>query len=78
MGHKKKWSELSGGQRFGVLVLGVAQLALTVSAYRDLSQRDEDEIEGTKLAWGVAILVNWIGPITYYLKGRKNLGLNAS
>ncbi|GAA4839485.1 hypothetical protein GCM10023221_16360 [Luteimicrobium xylanilyticum] len=76
MARKKSWSELSGGKKFLVLVFSLAQIALTVAGYRDLAKRSDDEIEGSKLAWGVAMLANWVGPLAYFAKGRKGLGLN--
>jgi hypothetical protein len=76
MGRKKRWKDLSGKQRAALLVVGLGQLSLTVAGFRDLARRPADEVDGPKLAWGVAMLVNWIGPITYFAKGRKGLGLN--
>jgi hypothetical protein len=77
MGRKKSWSELSGGKRTSIVVASLVQIALTVAGYRDLAKRPADEVEGPKLAWGVAMLVNWVGPLAYFAKGRKGLGLNA-
>ncbi|MGC5165579.1 PLD nuclease N-terminal domain-containing protein [Luteimicrobium sp. DT211] len=76
MARKQSWSELSGGKKVLVVVVSLAQLALTVAGYRDLAKRSADEVEGSKLAWGVAMLANWVGPIAYFAKGRKGLGLN--
>ncbi len=53
------------------MVLGLAQVTLTATAYRDLARRPADQVEGPKLAWGLAILVNWVGPIAYLAKGRR-------
>ena len=76
MARKQSWSELSGGKKALVVVVSLAQIALTVAGYRDLAKRSADEVEGSKLAWGVAMLANWVGPIAYFAKGRKGLGLN--
>jgi hypothetical protein len=76
MARKKTWSELSGGKKALVVVVSLAQISLTVAGYRDLARRSADEVEGSKLAWGVAMLANWVGPIAYFAKGRKGLGLN--
>ena len=67
---KKRWSELSGRRRAGVVVVAAAQLALTAAAYRDLVKRPADEVNGPKAAWALAIAVNWVGPLTYFAKGR--------
>ncbi|NYD86104.1 PLD nuclease N-terminal domain-containing protein [Cellulomonas oligotrophica] len=66
----QRWDELSTGRRVGVVVVSAAQIALTVAAYRDLVKRPAEQVHGPKLAWGVALLVNWVGPITYFAKGR--------
>lgn len=71
MGHSKHWKDLSGGRKLFVALVTTAQLALTVAAYKDLIQRPEKEVEGPKLAWGIALLVNWVGPIAYFAKGRR-------
>ncbi len=71
MHNTSHWKELSSRRKTGVAVIGLAQVALTVAAYRDLIKRPADKVEGTKLAWGIALLVNWIGPLTYFAKGRK-------
>lgn len=74
MGHAragKHWSELSTRRRVGTVLLTAAQLALTAAAYRDLSKRPAALVNGPKAAWGLAILVNWVGPIAYFAKGRR-------
>ncbi|GAB4100001.1 PLD nuclease N-terminal domain-containing protein [Sinomonas halotolerans] len=72
MGRKKKWSELNGRQRFG-MILGVAsQLALQGAALRDLAKRPAEQVKGPKAAWALASLVNGAGPIAYFLFGRRH------
>ncbi|WP_147794276.1 PLDc N-terminal domain-containing protein [Cellulomonas sp. Y8] len=74
MGHAragKHWSELSTRRKIGTVVLTAAQLALTAAAYRDLAKRPPAQVNGPKAAWGLAILVNWVGPIAYFAKGRR-------
>ncbi|MBE9927781.1 MULTISPECIES: PLD nuclease N-terminal domain-containing protein [Cellulosimicrobium] len=72
MGTKRRWKDLTKGQRIAVGVVGAAQVTLTAAAYRDLVRRPADQVNGTKLAWGLALLVNWVGPIAYFLDGRKS------
>ncbi|SDD83802.1 Phospholipase_D-nuclease N-terminal [Sanguibacter gelidistatuariae] len=71
MAHKTHWKDLSGKRKTGMIVIGLAQLTLTAAAYRDLIKRPADQVEGPKFVWGIALLVNWIGPISYFAKGRK-------
>ena len=73
---RKKWKDLSASGRTCVVLLGAAQVALAGVAYRDLLSRPDDEVEGTKLAWGIALLVNWVGPLAYLAVGRRGRGLN--
>ena len=71
MAHKTHWKDLSSKRKTGIIIVSLAQFALTAAAYRDLAKRPAKEVDGPKLAWGIAILVNWIGPLTYFAKGRK-------
>jgi uncharacterized membrane protein YdjX (TVP38/TMEM64 family) len=71
MARKKKWSELSGGQRFGVVVGAIVQIALQAAALRDLKKRPADQVNGPKVAWVLGSFVNTLGPIAYFLFGRK-------
>ncbi len=72
MGHgKRQWQDLSPRQRTAIVVIGTAQLALHGYACVDLIRRPADQINGPKLPWGVSLLVNWIGPIAYLARGRK-------
>jgi len=68
---KRKFSELSPAARVGVVAAGVGQVTLAVLAFTDLAGRPKKEINGPKPAWVPVILVNWFGPITYFLFGRK-------
>lgn len=72
MGNKRRWKDLTTGQKIAVGVVGAAQVTLTAAAYRDLLRRPAERVNGTKLAWGLALLVNWVGPIAYFLDGRKD------
>lgn len=71
MGTKRRWKDLTKGQKIAVGVVGAAQVTLTAAAYRDLLRRPAEQVNGTKIAWGLALLVNWVGPIAYFLDGRK-------
>lgn len=71
MAQRKKWSDLTPGQRAGVIVGGAVQLALMVLAQRDLSHRTAGQVRGPKWLWRGAVLVNFVGPIAYFVFGRK-------
>ena len=68
---KKKWADLSSGQRKAVVALGVVEVALATAAYVDLIRRPAEQVNGGKGKWAAIILVNIVGPITYFARGRK-------
>jgi hypothetical protein len=67
----KRWSELTRGQQAGVVVLGIVQVGLLGAALRDLYKRPAREVRGPKSAWTAASFLNFIGPISYFVFGRK-------
>jgi hypothetical protein len=71
MARKQQWSELSGRQRAGVVVLGAVQLSLAAAAWRDLARRPAARVNGRKWVWALVIAVNWIGPLSYFRWGRR-------
>lgn len=68
---RKKWSDLSSGQQVAVIVAGTVQLALAATAWADLARRPAEEVNGSKAAWAAVIAINFIGPISYFAKGRR-------
>ncbi len=72
MGHPHaRWSALSTSQKTVAVAVGLAQVTLKATAYRDLARRPAEQVDGPKLAWCLAILVNWLGPIAYFARGRR-------
>ncbi|PFG30025.1 PLDc N-terminal domain-containing protein [Paramicrobacterium agarici] len=71
MAKKKQWNELSTGQRVGVVALTAVQVTLAVAAYRDISKRDERELTASKTAWRLITMIDIVGPLTYFLAGRR-------
>ena len=68
---RKRWSELTDAQRTSVIIMGFIQVLLLVAALWDIRQRPVAEINGSKKLWTVVVFINWIGPIAYFLFGRK-------
>ena len=52
-------------------VLGAVQVGLLGAAHYDISHRDPRELRGSPMAWRAITLINFIGPILYFLRGRK-------
>jgi hypothetical protein len=68
---QKQWKDLTDAQKRGLVLLGVLQLALLAAALIDIRRRPTDQINGSKRLWTAVVFVNFIGPITYFLFGRK-------
>ncbi|WP_437583214.1 hypothetical protein ACSAGD_13125 [Paramicrobacterium sp. CJ85] len=71
MAKNKKWKDLSGGQKTFLVVLVAIQLALTGAAHADIAKRDERELTASKRAWRLISLIDFAGPLTYFLAGRR-------
>ncbi|HAG60713.1 MAG TPA: hypothetical protein DEP82_15610 [Arthrobacter bacterium] len=72
--NKKTWKEMPPAARVGFVALGIAQVTLMLAAQRDISKRPADQINGPKAAWRVAALINFVGPMGYFILGRKRPG----
>jgi hypothetical protein len=70
---KKRWSDLSDGEKTAVLVAASVQLSLAATAWVDLARRPAELVRGPKPAWALAIAVNVVGPIAYFTVGRRRL-----
>jgi hypothetical protein len=71
MPKNKKWSELPTSTRIGVVLMGMIQLSLMVAALVDIRKRPAEQIKGSKKLWTALAFVNWVGPIAYFVIGRK-------
>lgn len=67
----KKWSDLSQGQRNAIKIAAVAELALKIAMLIDIRRRPASKIRGPKGAWRAAAAVNTLGPVSYFLFGRR-------
>ena len=70
-GRKKRWAEMSPLQRKAVVVGGVVELVVTITAARDLYGRDASQVRGPRALWFGALAVQPFGPLGYLLFGRK-------
>ena len=71
---KKRWRDLSPRTRRIILVTSALDGALKVAALADLRRRRDDEVNGSKRAWALALgLVNSAGvlPVAYFARGRR-------
>jgi Phospholipase_D-nuclease N-terminal len=68
---KRTWSDLTPQQKTGSIVGGLIQLALAAAAWTDLARRPATQVNGPKPLWALAIAVNFVGPISYFIWGRQ-------
>jgi Phospholipase_D-nuclease N-terminal len=66
-----KWSELSQRQRAMIGAAAAAELSLKVAALIDIKRRSADRIRGPKRLWRAAMVVNLLGPVSYFAFGRR-------
>ena len=68
---RKRWADLTPPQKAGVVALGTVQVVLLAVAATDLVHRPPEQIRGPKWAWAPALAVNFVGPVTYLVCGRR-------
>lgn len=68
---KKRWSDLTPGQGTAIVVGALAELIITTMALRDLVRRPAAQVRGWKPLWVLTFFVQPVGPITYFLVGRR-------
>ncbi|MBX7445763.1 MULTISPECIES: PLDc N-terminal domain-containing protein [unclassified Arthrobacter] len=68
---KKTWKEMSTSSKVGTILVGIVQVSLLVAAQRDISRRPAALINGPKAAWRAASFINFVGPMGYFIFGRK-------
>jgi hypothetical protein len=65
------WARLSSSQRRLLIAAAAAELSLKITALIDIKRRPADRIRGPKAMWRAAMAVNLIGPVSYFVVGRK-------
>ena len=68
---RRRWSELTQTQQTALLVAACVQFSLAATAWVDLARRPASSVRGPKSAWAAVIAVNFVGPITYFVAGRR-------
>jgi hypothetical protein len=69
---KPRWIDLSAGQQVGIIVLATVQIGLLAAALWDLAHPNAEEVRGSRRMWAGLVFINWIGPLAYFVFGRKN------
>jgi hypothetical protein len=68
---KKQWSDMTSTQKTGTVLLVGAQIVMLTAALLNIRRQPEDQINGSKRLWAALSFVNFIGPIAYFIWGRK-------
>ncbi len=68
---KRQWGDLSPQKRATVGAVGLVQFMLLAAALIDIRRRPAEQIKGSKKLWTLVAFINFIGPITYFVLGRK-------
>jgi hypothetical protein len=69
----KKWSEMPTSRKVFIVLMTIAQFTLLAFALADIRKRPAEQINGSKKLWTAIAFINWIGPIAYFVKGRKQI-----
>ena len=68
---KKQWKEYSPAARVSIILIGLVQVTLLSAALLDIRRRPAAAINGSKAIWSALAFVNFVGPIAYFMYGRK-------
>jgi hypothetical protein len=65
------WANRSEGQRRLLIAAATAEATLKIVALIDIQRRPATQIRGPKALWRAAMVVNLLGPLSYFTIGRK-------
>ena len=74
MVQRKTWSDMGKKQQLSVIVGGAVQVALLVAALVDIKRRPAELIRGRKALWVGLSFINYVGPLAYFILGRRRAG----
>jgi len=75
MTQQNKWQAMPVWAKIGSMVMASIQVSLLVSALVDIRRRPAQQVRGPKWAWAAVSFINFVGPISYFLFGRKHAEL---
>lgn len=68
---RQQWSDLAPQQQAAIGAIGLIQVVLLGAALLDIRRRPADQIKGSKKLWTLVAFINFVGPIAYFVLGRK-------
>ena len=78
MAAHRRWKDLAPGARAAIVAGGTVQVALLAAAQVDIGRRRPDQLNGPRWLWRVLCFINFIGPISYFVVGRRKSVVDAS
>ncbi len=69
---KQKWSDLSKRSRRLIVLAIVVEVSLLLAALVDIKRRPASQIRGSKWLWRPLAFLNFVGPISYFVFGRRH------
>lgn len=68
---KQGWREMDPKVRLRIVLASIIQVSLLIAALVDIRRRPAADIRGSKVMWTAIAFVNFVGPIAYFLLGRR-------
>ena len=65
------WRQLGPNEKQTIAALGTVQVGLQAAALWDLRRRPRQEVRGPRPLWAAASFVNFLGPLAYFVFGRR-------
>ncbi len=71
---RKRFQDLPAPAQAAIAAGAAVQIGLCVAAQIDITRRPANRIRGGKLRWRLLALINFVGPILYFARGRLPAG----
>jgi hypothetical protein len=68
------WHDLSPQRQRVIIAAATAQVTLAAAAWADMFRRQPKQVNGPRPMWAAIAAVNFVGPIAYFLFGRRRAG----
>ncbi|MDJ1370981.1 hypothetical protein [Gulosibacter molinativorax] len=68
---QKDWRKLSEGSKIAIVAAAAVEITLLVVAQAELLTSKKDQVRGKKWAWFLGNFVNFAGPVSFLLFGRR-------
>lgn len=68
---KKDWNSLGEEARIAIIATAAVEITLLVIAQLELVTSKKERIRGKKWLWFLANFINFLGPISFLLLGRR-------